>query len=77
MASMFNKLLNERQSQPGALDTWFASHPLEEERIQNARNAVAAINPAIIRSLTKNTTGFNDFKARVKTLPPPPVITKR
>jgi len=76
MASMFQKLLNERQSQPGALDTWFASHPLEEERIQNARNQVAQINPAIIRTLTKNTTGFNDFKARVKSLPPPPVIAR-
>ena len=30
------------------------------------------INPAIIRTLTTNTQAFNDFKARVRTLPPPP-----
>jgi len=76
MASMFQKLLNERQSQPGALDTWFASHPLEEERIQNARNQVSQINPKILQTLTKNTTGFNDFKARVKSLPPPPPVSR-
>jgi predicted Zn-dependent protease len=76
MASMFQKLLSERQSQPGALDTWFASHPLEEERIQNAQAKVASINPAIIRTLTTNTTAFNDFRARVRSLPAPPVAAR-
>lgn len=69
MASMFEKLLAERQSQPGAVDNFFASHPLEEERIQNARAQVAKINPAVLRSLTTNTTAFMDFKNRVKALP--------
>lgn len=72
MASMFQKLLTERQSQPGTVDAFFASHPLEEERINNAKAAVAKINPAIIRSLTTNTTAFNDFRNRVRALPRPP-----
>jgi predicted Zn-dependent protease len=76
MAGMFRKLLNERQRQPGTLDTWFATHPLEEERITNAEAAVAKINPAIIRTLTTNTQGFNDFRARVRTLPAPPVASR-
>lgn len=76
MASMFEKLLNERQSQPGALDAWFASHPLEEERIKNAQAQVAKINPSIVRSLTSNTNAFNDFKARVKALPRPATTTR-
>jgi predicted Zn-dependent protease len=73
MAGMFQKLLSERQSQPGALDTWFATHPLEEERINNAKAHVAQVNPAIIRTLTSNTQGFTAFKARVRSLPAPPV----
>ena len=73
MPEMFQKLLNERQSQPGAFDTWFATHPLEEERIDNSKARVAQINAAILRTLTSNTQGFNDFKARVRSLPPPPV----
>ncbi len=77
MPAMFQKLLSERQAQPGALDTWFATHPLEEERIQNAKAKIATINPAIIRTLTTNSEAFNQFKARVKTLPPPPPTSAR
>ena len=73
MPEMFQKLLNERQAQPGALDTWFATHPLEEERIDNSKAKVAQINAAILRTLTSNTQAFNDFRARVRSLPPPPV----
>ena len=76
MPEMFQKLLNERQSQPGAVDTWFATHPLEEERIQNSRDDIAKINPAIIRTLTTNSQAFNDFRARVRALPPPPVAAR-
>jgi beta-barrel assembly-enhancing protease len=76
MASMFEKLLAERQSRPSSLETWFATHPMEEERIQNARNEAAKINPAIIRTLATNTQGFNDFRARVRSLPAPPVASR-
>ena len=33
MPEMFQKLLDERQSRPSAVETWFADHPLEEDRI--------------------------------------------
>jgi len=76
MPEMFEKLLAERQARPSALETWFTDHPLEEQRIQNTRNRIAGINPAIIRTLASNTQGFNDFRARVRALPPPPVATR-
>jgi len=72
MPEMFEKLLAERRAQPGALDAWFADHPLEEDRINDTRAQVAKINPAIIRTLTSDTKAFEDFKARVRSLPPPP-----
>ncbi len=72
MPEMFEKLLAERQSQPGALDTWFADHPLEEDRIAATRAQIAKFNPAVIRTLTSDSRAFQDFKARVRTLPPPP-----
>src|SRR2546421_4789196 len=34
MVTMFQKLLAERKSKPGAVDSWFLTHPLEEDRIQ-------------------------------------------
>jgi predicted Zn-dependent protease len=72
MPEMFEKLLAERQSQPGALDAWFADHPLEEDRISNTRAQIAKFQPAVLRTLTSDSRAFQDFKARVRSLPPPP-----
>jgi predicted Zn-dependent protease len=77
MPQMFEKLLAERQAQPGALDAFFADHPLEESRIQSTREQVAKVNPAIIRTLTNDSPAFQDFKQRVRTLPPPPAARGR
>jgi predicted Zn-dependent protease len=77
MPEMFEKLLAERQSQPGALDTWFADHPLEEDRIAATRAQIAKYNPAVIRTLNSDSRAFQDFKARVRALPAPPRTTAR
>ena len=74
MPEMFQKLLAERQSQPNALDAFFADHPLEESRISATRAQIAQINPAIIRTLTTDTRAFDEFKARVHSLPAPPPV---
>ena len=69
---MFEKLLAERADHAvGGSTTWFTDHPLEE-RSRSRRRAIRSrkINPAIIRTLTTNTQAFNDFKARVRALPP-------
>jgi predicted Zn-dependent protease len=77
MPQMFEKLLAERETKPSGLDTWFTDHPLEEDRIQASRDQIAKVNPAIIKTLTSNTQAFNDFRARVRTLPAPPVTRQR
>ena len=77
MPQMFDKLLAERRTAPSGLDTWFTDHPLEEDRIQSSRNQISHISPVIIRTLTTNTPAFDDFKARVKALPPPPQVARR
>ena len=76
MPSMFEKLLAERKSRPSGLESWFTDHPLEEARVEATRAQIAQINPAIIRTLTSNTQAFNDFRARVRTLPAPPVASR-
>jgi predicted Zn-dependent protease len=73
MPEMFEKLLAERKTKPTGLDAWFTDHPLEEDRVAATRSEIASYNPAILRGLTSNTQAFNDFKARVRTLPAPPV----
>jgi predicted Zn-dependent protease len=69
---MFEKLLQERGSQPSAVAAWFSTHPLEEDRIADTQAMVDRIDPLILQSLTQDTENFHAFKARVKALPPSP-----
>ena len=69
---MFQILLNERETKPGALDTWFRSHPLEESRIAAARARIAKLPPESLKGLTKDSPNFQAFKARIAALPPSP-----
>ncbi len=70
---MFQILIDERQSNPSAVDAWFATHPTEESRIADTRARIALINPAIISTLTVDSPGFQNFKRLVMALPPSPV----
>jgi predicted Zn-dependent protease len=76
MPEMFEKLLAERQSRPTGVESWFTDHPLEEDRVRNTRDQIGRINPAVMRTLTQNTTSFNNFRARVRALPPPPAARR-
>ncbi|HYD54808.1 MAG TPA: M48 family metallopeptidase [Gemmatimonadaceae bacterium] len=69
---MFRILLNERNRSATAVDAWFATHPLEEERIQNTEAMVAQVSPAILRTLSRDSRNFQTFKQRVASLPAPP-----
>jgi beta-barrel assembly-enhancing protease len=69
---MFQILLNERSSNPSAVEGWFSTHPMEEDRIANTRAIIAEINPSVLRSLTLDSKSFQSFKSRVRSLPPSP-----
>jgi beta-barrel assembly-enhancing protease len=68
---MFQILLDTRTSNPGLVDGWFASHPTEEDRIRDTQAKINTINPAVLRTLTIDSQGFQNFKARVRSLPLP------
>jgi predicted Zn-dependent protease len=75
---MFQILLNEHGNNPnGAVAGWFATHPGEQERINETSAMVAQIDAAILRTLATNTARYNDFKARVRSLPAPPRTANR
>jgi beta-barrel assembly-enhancing protease len=70
---MFQILINERNSNSGgAVASWFATHPLEEDRIAKTQAMIAAYNPSIVRSLATDSPNYQRFKARVRALPPSP-----
>ena len=69
---MFAQLLAERRMRPAGVEQWFASHPLEEDRIAATRALVERLDPALLDGLVEDTPGFHAFKDRVAALPPPP-----
>ncbi len=71
MVTMFEKLLAERKSRPAAVESWFATHPLEEDRIAAVRAQIAAIPASQLRGLQTNSGNYNSFVSRIRSLPAP------
>lgn len=68
----FRVLMAERKRDPNLLDNFFASHPLEESRVQRTQALIEALGDARVRALPRDDQGFQRFKAIVAALPPPP-----
>ena len=67
--AMFRILIEERRTRPGAVDGFFATHPLAEDRIESTQALIGKYDPAILRTLTKDSPRFQEFKRRVQSLP--------
>jgi predicted Zn-dependent protease len=74
--TMFRTLLAERQRRPDALEGMFSTHPLAEDRVAETEAIINAIDPVILQSLTTDTPAFQQFKRRLKALPPSPTGTR-
>ncbi len=74
---MFQILINERTTNPSGVDSWFATHPLEEDRIAEVEQIIAQYKPAILRSLSTDSQNFQNFKRRLRSLPPSPTPRAR
>jgi beta-barrel assembly-enhancing protease len=72
MPEMFQKLLDERKSKPAGVEAWFATHPIEEDRIASTQRMINQIDPVILSTLTSDSQNFQAFKRRVASLPPSP-----
>jgi predicted Zn-dependent protease len=70
--AMFRILLAERQTNPTAVDAFFATHPLEEDRITATDQQIAAYPASQLRNLKVDTDAFQQFKRRLASLPPSP-----
>jgi beta-barrel assembly-enhancing protease len=68
----FGVLLAERQRNPGVLDGFFASHPIEESRVERTRALIGDLDDAKVRALPRDDAGFQRFRELVVSLPPPP-----
>jgi predicted Zn-dependent protease len=72
MVTMFQKLIEERRTRPGAVESWFLTHPLEEDRISAVQTLINQVPPAQLAQLGTDTRNFHSFKSRLQSLPPSP-----
>jgi predicted Zn-dependent protease len=71
----FDELLAAREREPGLLDGFFGTHPLEESRVEATRAHIRRLEAARgdeMRRLIRDTPNFQAFRQRVLSLPPPP-----
>jgi len=65
LVTMFEKLAQMRQSNPGLLDAWFSSHPPAADRAQYVAARIATIPTATLNRLATNTTSYAQFQRLV------------
>jgi predicted Zn-dependent protease len=69
---LFERLLEERRRHPATIESFFASHPLEEDRIQATRDLIGRLDPSALRGLERDQPSYQEFRARLRALPPAP-----
>jgi predicted Zn-dependent protease len=70
--TLFRRLLEERRTSPLRIEAFFASHPLEEDRIRATEREIAAFEPGQLQGLRQDDPGYQEFRARLHSLPPAP-----
>jgi predicted Zn-dependent protease len=70
--ALFEALIEKRKFQPTVVEGWFASHPLEESRVENAKGLIADIGADQVGGLLQDTPSYHRFREAVLRLPEPP-----
>lgn len=74
LVDMFRILQQVQGTDPGAIQQFFASHPLTADRISDVQQVIAVDSTArrVARSGRKDDPSFRDLQRAVRALPPPP-----
>ena len=74
LLTFFKELLEDSERNPSALEQWFSSHPLTEDRIAHVRAEIDRLNltPAQTAGLTVTTQSYQEMKQRLRSYPQPP-----
>jgi predicted Zn-dependent protease len=71
LPTFFNVLLQDQQRSPSAVEQWFSTHPLTQDRIEQTQAIVNRVPAAQMRSLRTTESGYNSMKSRLAQLPRP------
>ena len=63
--TMFRHLMEERDRRPDVVSAWFGTHPLEEDRVQQAERLIAAVEGDLPADLVKDDDAYQAFRARL------------
>jgi len=72
IATMFEKLLQDREQRPDVVAAWFGSHPLEEDRLATVERVIASARGGDGAALRRDDPAFHKAQRRVRELPPSP-----
>jgi predicted Zn-dependent protease len=74
LLTFFKELLEDSERNPSALEQWFSTHPLTEERIAHVRQGIDALRltPSQISGMTVTSQSYAEMKARMRAYPAPP-----
>jgi hypothetical protein len=67
-------LIEERRTSPAFIEGFFASHPLEEDRIRATQGEIDAIDPSQLNGLRSSDANYDAFRQRLRALPPSPLV---
>lgn len=66
MVTMFQSLIDEQQRSPGAVEQWFSTHPLTQDRIEHVRGLIASLGNT--GNLRRDTEAYQTFRNRVRAI---------
>jgi predicted Zn-dependent protease len=75
--ALFEELIRQREIEPGIVEGWFATHPLEESRVEASRALIHELGADDRAGLLQDTPGYHAFKDRIAALPTPRTIEAR
>jgi len=70
--TLFRRLIEERRTAPLRIEAFFASHPLEEDRVVATEREIAALDPRELEGLRVDDPSYQAFRAHLRSLPAPP-----
>jgi predicted Zn-dependent protease len=70
--ALFRELIEERRRSPARIEAFFASHPMEEDRIVATEREIAALDPRSLQGLSQDDPSYQAFKAHLEMLPRAP-----
>lgn len=70
LTTMFQRLLQQQQSSPRAVEGWFSTHPTTQDRIAATTSMINQVPATQRRNLAKDNSAFQSFRTRMRNYSP-------